>query len=75
MLYAVLIAVCATATPIHACDSASAVHWFAAPDAQLMSGCGTHGQQYAAQSRLAGEGTYVKIFCRPLAQRAEAVRQ
>jgi hypothetical protein len=72
MLYAVLIAVCSAGTPIAECDRTTAIHWIVAPAPQLISTCGRHGQQYAAQSRLAGEGAYVKIFCRPASRPIEA---
>jgi hypothetical protein len=70
MLYSVLIAICAASTPVTACSSETALSWMIAPEPGMLVACGLHGQQYAAQSRLVTEGTYVRIFCRPLVQDA-----
>jgi hypothetical protein len=70
MLYSVLIAICAASTPVTACNSDAALTWMTAPEPQMLVACGLHGQQYAAQSRLVTEGTYVRIFCRSLVQNA-----
>lgn len=60
------IAICLIGTPPEQCQLDTAVGWLVAPERQHHYGsCFSHGQQYAAQSRLVTEETYLKIFCLP----------
>ena len=67
MLYQALVAVCLSTVPAKDCNRHTAVDWMVAPETQTsLSGCFIHGMEYSAQSRLVKEGTYPKVFCRPL---------
>ena len=67
MLTAAFIAICLSGTPVTQCNRETAVDWIAAPETSVgLAGCQLHGLQYAASSRLVKEGTYPKVFCRPV---------
>lgn len=70
MLYTAYVAVCLAATPIQDCNRDTALNWMIAPGEHQLTYCMIQGQQYAATSGVVHEGEIVKVFCRPLENRA-----
>lgn len=65
LMLTVFVAICLAGTPVQDCNRDTALDWLVAPERQMGFGaCLIHGQQYAAESNLAMDGAYLKVFCR-----------